>query len=490
MRTSALLVLFSTAQLGCLQWVVPNHDPSNAPASVQQPLIPRDVFDTLNGPADMHAELCANDGMHPNFPNDADRITKMFCQDLVPGGSIPQPQGLNDLLLLLGLDFKDPNGENGQGGNPGFAMLGHSSALTARKVSTLTPTAFVFTPPPTDGSKPSGFVFLAFDPGETFVEVASHDPTADSVNFYLVLFDKDCTASGCKNGDLLTQKLTQGWSNLRQYESSTALNNTITDCRQCHAPVDANPQILRMQEIMPPFTHWFSTQTTGGQALYEDFHKAHPAGEDYGPIPGALVDKSDPALMAQMIKAAGFGDQPNVFDSKTIETEVIKAAPQQPWINAPIGSSQTWAAAYEAAVAGQFIATPYHDVKVTDPNKLATMTTAYTQFMSGKSASLPDIRDVFFDAGLRDMGFAPKWGLDGKQLLVQMCQQCHNANLDMTITREKFLVDALDTMSREEKDLAIKRLQTAADTRLAMPPVLFRTITDDERQKMIDELGK
>ena len=39
----------------------------------------------------------------------------------------------------------------------------------------------------------SGFVFLAFDPGETFVEVASHDPTADSVNFYLVLFDKDCT---------------------------------------------------------------------------------------------------------------------------------------------------------------------------------------------------------------------------------------------------------------------------------------------------------
>jgi hypothetical protein len=492
MRRLILLALVPTLQLGCLQWVVPNHDPSNAPASVQQPLVPRDIFETLNNPADAHTELCDNDGSHPDFPNDADRITKMFCQDLVAGGSIPKPQGLNDLLVLLGLDFKDPNGENGQGGNPGFAMLAHSSALTARKVSTLTPTAFVFTPPNDDGTAPPGFVFLAFDPGETFVEVASHDPVSGEVNFYLVLFDKDCTnsAGGCKNSDLLTQKLTQGWSNVREYESSTALNNTIADCRTCHAPVDANPQILRMQEILPPFTHWFSTQTTGGKALYEDFHKAHQAGEDYGPIPGALVDKSDPSLMAKMITAAGFGDQPNAFNSIAIEAEVIKEAPMQPWVNAPIGASTTWKTAYEDAVAGKFIATPYHDVKITDPNKLAKMTKAYTQYTAGATSDLPDLRDVFFDAGLRDMGFAPKWGLDGKQLVVQMCQQCHHSNLDLTITREKFLVDQLDMMSREEKDLAIKRLQTPADTRLAMPPVLFRTITDEERQKMVDELSK
>jgi hypothetical protein len=491
MRTLMLLTLAATLQAGCLNWVVPNHEPSDAPASVQQPLVPRDIFDTLNGPADAHAELCANDGSHPDFPNDADRITKMFCQDLVPGGTIPQPQNLNDLLALLGLDFKDPNGGNGQDGNPGFALLGHSSALTARKVSTLTPTAFVFTPPPADGSKPSGYVFLAFDPGETFVEIASHDPVADEVNFYLVVFDKDCTNNGgCKNGDLLTHKLTEGWSNLREYESSTALNNTIADCRQCHAPVDANPQILRMQEIMPPFTHWFSMQTDGGRALYDDFHKAHAADEDYGPIPATLVDKSDPALMAQMIAQAGFGDQPNVFDSAAIEAEVVAAAPMQPVMTAPMGASPTWRAAYEQAVAGQFIATPYHDVKITDPFKLADMTKAYTAFMAGTRSDLPDIRDVFFDAGLRDMGFAPKAGLDGRQLITQMCQQCHHSNLDLTISREKFLVDALDTMPRDEKDLAIQRLQMAPDTRLAMPPVLFRTITDDERQRMIDELSK
>src|SRR5947209_5032394 len=105
MRSLATLALVSTTlQLGCLQWVVPAHDPSDAPATVQQPIIPRDIFETLNAPTDAHAELCANDGMHPNFPNDADRITKMFCQDLVPGGSIPRPQSLDDLLVLLGLD--------------------------------------------------------------------------------------------------------------------------------------------------------------------------------------------------------------------------------------------------------------------------------------------------------------------------------------------------------------------------------------------------
>jgi hypothetical protein len=491
LATVTLVLTAATTQLGCLQWVVPNHDPSDAPTSVQQPLIPSDIFDTLNAPTDAHAELCANDGMHPNFPNDADRITKAFCQDLVPGGSIPQPQSLSDLLVLLGLDFQDPAGENGQGGNPGFAILGHSSALTARKVSTLTPTAFVFTPPPADGSKPSGYVFLAFDPGETFVEIASHDPTADAVNFYLVVFDKNCTNNGgCKNRDLLTQKLTQGWSNLREYESSTALNNTIADCRQCHAPDDAKPQMLRMQEIKPPFTHWFSMQTTGGQALYADFHEAHGADEDYGPIPAALVDKSDPALMAKMITQAGFGDQPNAFDSEAIEAEVAAAAPMQPWANAPMGVSPTWKAAYEKAIAGQFIATPYHDVKVTDPVKLTKMTKAYKQYAAGAAADLPDIRDVFFDAGLRDMGFAPKAAATGRELVTQMCQQCHHSKLDLTISREKFLVDQLDMMPRDEKDLAIKRLQTPLDSRLAMPPALFRTITDDERQRMIDELKK
>jgi hypothetical protein len=496
MRSASLwIVLCACAgalQLGCLNAIIPAHQAGSPPATVQSPILPLDIFATLNGFDDMHKELCDNDGTHPNFPNDADQITKAFCQDLVPGGVMPQPKSLAELLKLLNLDFKDPNGENGKGGNPGFAMLAHSSALTARKVTSITPTVFVFTPPPPDGSKPAGYVFLAFDPGETFVEVASHDPVADEVNLYIVVFDKDCTNApgGCSNTDLLTQNLTTGWSNVREYESSTALNNTVADCRQCHAPVDSNPQILRMQEIKPPFTHWLSLQTAGGKSLYEDFHKAHAAGEDYGPIPAALVDKSDPALMAKMIQQVGFGDQPNVFESALIEEEVTKSAPMQPAVNTTMGNSPTWEKIYQKAIAGQFIATPYHDVKITDPDKLAAMSQAFRDWVAGTRSDLPDIREVFLDAGLRDMGFAPRDGDDGKSLLVQMCQQCHHSNLDLTISREKFLVDKLGEMSREEKDLAIERLLTPPESRLSMPPVLFRTITDAERKLMIAELKK
>jgi hypothetical protein len=490
MRKTLLLWVLPLFQLGCLNTIVPGHDPASTPSVVHPPLVPTDVFDTLKAPADAHAELCANDGMHPNFPDDADPITRAFCQDVKPGGVMPTPHSLAELLALLHIDFKDPNGGNGVGGNPGFAILGHSSALTARKVSSIAPTVFMFTPPPADGSKPSGFSFLAFDPGEQFVEVASHDPTADSVNFYLVRFDQACTNSpgGCTPTDLLTPSLVTGWDNLREYESSTSLNNTILDCRQCHAPDDAQPQMLRMQEIAPPFTHWFSMQTTGGKALYADFHAAHGHDEDYGPLPAALIDKADPALMAKMITQAGFGNQPNAFQSDVIEKEVLWAAPAQPAINSPVGWSATWSVIYDKAVTGNVIATPYHDVKVTDPTKLDKMTKAYQGWMSGTLAQLPDIRDVFLDAGLRDMAFAPKMGLTGPQLLQQMCQQCHHNTLDLTISRENFLVDQLDQMSRAEKDLAIDRLQLPDDNRLAMPPVLFRSITDDERQRMIDAL--
>ena len=80
------------------------------------------------------------------------------------------------------------------------------------------------------------------------------------------------------------------------------------------------------------------------------------------------------------------------------------------------------------------------------------------------------------------MGFAPKAGLDGRGLLVQLCQECHHSELDMTVTREKFLTDKLDQMNREEKDLAIKRIETPIESRLAMPPALFRTITPEEKQ--------
>jgi len=472
----------------------------DSPTNVLPPVIPGDAFETLKDPAGAHAELCdPGDPPDQTFPDQADRITNRFCQDSKMGGVMPTPHGLQDLLVLLNLDFKQPSGGNGVGGNPGFAILGHSSALTARKVSSITPTAFVFTPLGPDGKPPVDYMFLAFDPGEPFVEVASFSPSDQAVNFYIVMFDKTCTntAAGCGPNDLLTKNQLTGWSNVRVYESTTFLNNTIADCRQCHigtgkdVPDTGDPLILRMQEIEAPFTHWFSSQTVGGRALLADFHAAHGTTEDYGPIPAAMIDKSDPQLMADFIKAAGFGTQPNVFHSAAIEAEVTASAPQQPAVNVPAGTSPTWRAIYNAAAGGQFIATPYHDVKITDPTKLSHMTDVYRQFMSGATPELTvDIRDVFLDSAMTEMGFAPGPLMDGKALLAQQCQQCHNVNLDPTISRDKFLVDNLAQMTRDEKDLAIERINMPIDTRLTMPPPLFRTLTPEERAVMTDELRK
>ncbi len=461
------------------------------------PALPSDVFATLNDPLDAHAELCAHDSTDTVFPNDADRITKAFCQD-VKGGSVPTPGGLTDLLTLLGLDFTDPIGRNGTGGNPAFALLGHSSALTAREVSSITPTAFVFTPLGSDGAVPPDYIVLAYDPGESFVEVAAYSPIDMGVDLYLVLFDKACTTapSGCTPNDMLTPNQTTGWSNVRIYESTTALNDTIADCRQCHIgaghdnPTNGDPMILRMQELEAPHTHWFSSSTPGGVALLGDFHAAHGTSEDYGPIPAPLIDQSDPDRLAAFITAAGFGDQPNAFPSAEIEQQVVSVAPLQPASNVPMGWSTSWSAIYQQGATGAAIAAPYHDVKVTDPDKLVQMTDAYTAWRTQGVTLTDDIRDVLLDSALPDMGFEPQAGLDGPAILVQQCQQCHNARLDPTITRDRFLVDQLDQMSRAEKDLAIARIQTANDTRLTMPPPLFRLPNEADREAMIAALEK
>ena len=474
MKAAVLLVCASCAAI----------DAPTISAPLPQAL-PADAFETLKSPADAHAELCDHDPTDLSFPDQADRLTNRFCQE-----TVPEPHSLAEFLQLLDLQFRVPEGGNGTGGNPGFAILGHSSALTAREVSAIAPTAFIFSPLGPDGKPPRDYTFVAYDPGESFVEVASYSPADMAVNFYLVQFDKTC-GTHCTPEDMLTPNQTTGWSNIRIYESTTALNNTIADCRQCHigAGTDADPLILRMQEIEAPHTHWFSASTDGGQALLADFHAAHGTSEPYGGIPPQLIDKSDPELMAQFIRAAGFGDQPNPFPSTMIEHQVTTNVPSQPAANVPVGWSDAWSDVYAAGADGRAIAAPYHDVKVTDPQLLATATDAYVAYRAGAPLKL-DIRDVLLGAGLVDMGFAPRPGSNGKAILVQQCQQCHNARLDPTLTRERFLVDQLDQMSREEKDLAIERIQKSINTRLTMPPPLFRLPSDADRAAMIQELKK
>jgi mono/diheme cytochrome c family protein len=470
---------------------------------ITSPQIPPGVFSGIQvSDAGAHADLCTNTDQanHPNFPDDADRFLQVFCADL-KGKPVPSPKSLVEFESLLGLGFSNPAGANGAGGNPGFVLTGHSSSLVGRFVSAINPRAILFTP----GPAANGYVALSYSRGDRFVEVATNDPQVPSkVILYLVRFETPCSGQNgdCTFGDLLLQPVETGWQSMTGYESS-ALSNTVLDCGECHQPkaMGGNgPTLLRMQEFLPPYTHFFSSNTEGGRALLADFHAAHGTDEDYAGIPAAMIDKSDPALLRQFITMAGFGtdapsgsNQPNVFDSARIEDEVKASAPLQPGQNVPVGRSATWDAIYANTVRGLDIAVPYHDVKVTDPQKLAMATATYLKVQSGLSpaSSLPDIRDVFLDEAIREMGFAPEAGLDARGLFLQVCHQCHNSDVTGQISRANFNVDLLlvGQLLSAEAGMAVSRLSITnpGDVHM-MPPPALRTITAEERSLMVQFL--
>jgi hypothetical protein len=424
-----------------------------------------------------------DDDNNPNF----NAVTVALCKDKKTFAS------MKDLQLALGLDFKktDVTGTNGSNNNPGFALSSHSSSLLARGTSALNPRAFVFSPPPGKPVRIPGFVVMAFVRGETFVEVAAESPKGgNKLTFYLVKFELDCTLSNsCQNGDLFTPSVEQNWKSWTAYDDED-LKNTLADCRQCHQPDGpSSKMMLRMQEFEDPWTHWFRSDRPGGITLLQDFLRAHGDQEDYGPIPAALIQKSDGRALEDLINGQGFGDQPNKFDSKTIEAEIQRSQSGQPEVNIPRGQSPTWDGLYAGAFNGDFIPPPYHDVKVTDPDKLQYLTGEYKKFMS-QGGTLPDMRRVFLDDALEEMTMLPKLNATGREVLVQTCAQCHNPKLDQTISRAKFDATNLDAMTRAEKDLAIARLNLGSGERLRMPPANMRSLPDDARTAAIDELKK
>src|SRR5438270_3059333 len=93
---------------------------------------------------------------------------------------------------------------------------------------------------------------------------------------------------------------------------------------------------------------------------------------------------------------------------------------------------------------------------------------------------MPDISDTILDTALPDLSIRPAPGLDGRGILTHMCRMCHNSNLDQTQSRSNFNIDTLDTLSRNEKDYAIARLQLPATDVHHMPPVRFHELAQPE----------
>ncbi len=348
-----------------------------------------------------------------------------------------------------------------------------------------------------------GFVLMGFVRGEQFVEIiAGHfdsenpnDPKNNKdLQFYLLNFQQACNETGtCSNKDLLTEAVEKNFVSWTLYHEED-LKNTLVDCRQCHQSGGPNAQkTLLMQELNDPWTGFMRNDRAGGQALLEDYFSAHDANEEYGGIPGSLVAQSDPARLESFLLAMGFGNGFNRnstqgrFDSLTIETEVSESNPAQPADNTIAGVSANWLALYDRNVRGEIIQVPYHDVKVSDPVKLGQMAASYKAFIAGEIVDLPDIREIFKEDEIRDIGFKVKANLDGLGILTQACTQCHNDVLDQDISRANFNVN-LNQMSVEALMLAQERINLPYDHLHAMPPARFRTLDNSERKILTEYL--
>ena len=403
------------------------------------------------------------------------------------------------------VDLEHAAGLFDAGAPPQFALTGASTSLVIREVSSINPRAILFTAPsqqPTtqanDGSfiADPGFVTMGFVRGSQLVELAAHDAQSNELHFYLVRFLQDCNASssGCTPGDLLTPAVERDWRSVTLYEDED-VKNTVFDCRHCHQPNGpASTKMLRMQERRAPWTHWFRNNANepGGVTLVQDFQAAHGKSEDYAGIPANLLDtpRSDPLVLEALVDNNSVAPQPNEFNTAKIEQQVHQSNPAEPQQNMPMGQSSTWQAIYDFAAGGDAIPVPYHDVKVTDPSKLASLSSAYRAFVDGTlpASELPDIRDAFLDSALADMNLRPRAGSDGLGILQQMCQRCHNSSLDQTISRASFNVETIASMSRGEKDQAIARLTESAGSTRLMPPARFGSLSSADLQTVVDFL--
>lgn len=427
------------------------------------------------------ASLCARTG--------EDDVRDVFCD------SVPEIRSLYDLQLALDMDSDEVTKlrEIKNGGVTAITLTGHSTSLAKHSVSAINPRMFQ-----ARARFPSfQMVLSAFSRGEQEVELISRDRVTGDLSFYLISFRQACNdkKKGCSHADLFTSAIERDWTEVSLYDE-TDLQNTILDCAPCHQP--KGPGTLKniiMQEFNAPFTHWFWHDTEGGDALLSDFLAAHGE-DDYAGMKSAQIASTDPTLLPALILVRD-GGYKGTFDSVMIEQEVkISSAAvggEQPHDNRVPGQSPVWRAAYEASLQGSPLSFPYHDVKVTDPEKLERVSEALRAYANGEMEAddLPAVNDVFPDdpERLAELGITTAPGSSGESVLLQACAQCHREPLDPTLSRARFRAD-LQGMDRREKDLAIERLRLPPEDPLAMPPARARTLTEEARNQAIKALKR
>ncbi|HEX9296566.1 MAG TPA: c-type cytochrome [Polyangiaceae bacterium] len=444
---------------------LPPIEPAPSWANLPPVLNPDPEFSRFPSREAQYEKLCAS--------GRGDSFFQRVC-----GGVRPNIPDLAALLRLVGLDQ-----------NRAFALTGNSTSLVAMSVSALNPRVIIF-PRAKDTLEPlPALVTIGFVRGEQFVEIASRDLKSGELNFYLLSFEQDCNyKKGCSLGNLLTEDIEHNWTAYSIY-GETDLEQTTLDCRACHQPgAYGTRKILRMQELVNPWLHWFPQRfvrrTDSDRILTAQFTDTHGADAQYGGIPVKTIanalDEGSGAQLEAMLRAEGYGNQPNPFDGR-IESEMADG-----------GTSPTWLSQFQAALRGEAITVPYPLADVTDPTKRAAAIRSYRDVVAGAAAreSLVDIREVFSQDAMEKLSFVPQPNADGRAVLLQMCSRCHDGRGNPAVGRSRFNVQKLDQMTRAQKDLALARLQEPARSAAKMPPWRSGRMTDEAMQAAIAELMK
>lgn len=445
-----------------------------APASTVDPDTSDVLADLPRGDAQLDL-LCAR--------GNADPVSDALC-------TRPYIASLADLQRTVGVAVLDPTLGNGMGGNASFALLTHSTSIAGRLVSPINPRAFLFTTPASvarllGAPRPNpGFVAMGVTRGEQLVELVARDRKTDDLRFFLVRFEQACNEGNrCSSYDLFSPAFETGWKRVSVYEDRDLANTTL-DCNVCHQPAGpGTKKLLRMQELQEPWTHFLRAKDEGIELL-RDYRLAHDHKESYAGIAGFIIAHSQPARLEGLVENEGFRAQPNEFPTASMFTELGGgAAPEK---------SYNFKAIFRGAAEGREIPTPYPAARFADPKKLARAAAGYRAVMTGKAApeTMPSLADMHRDEARWMNSLAPRPGLDGKGILQQMCERCHNPKLDQTLTRALFDVTALAAMSRHEKDEAIRRLRLPSTSSRKMPPPRFGALSDAEIETAVAELSR
>ena len=401
-----------------------------------------------------------------------------FAQALCGPRGRPELRDLGTLLELVRLDR-----------DRAFALTGNSTSLVAMNVTPLNPRILVFPRVGGDLTPRDEMTAVGFVRGEPFVEIVSRDPAIGDLNFYLVSFERKCDydGSGCDLASVLTEEIEHDWTAYSVYDHDD-LETTSFDCMSCHRPGGrGTKRILRMQELASPWLHWFPQRfvqrTDSDRALLGQFTDTHSADAQYGGVPiktiADAIDEGSGAQLEALVRAQGFGEQPNPFDSQIV-TE-MKAT----------GASPTWQARFDTHLSGRAIAVPYPAVDVTDESKRTAATRSYRDVVTGAAprANLLDLRQVFSADAAQKLSFVSQPAADGKAVLLEMCARCHDGRGNPDLAKNNFNVLALEQVPRAEKDVAITRLG-AATPAMRMPPWRVGTLTPEAIAAATAELQK